>query len=79
MTGATMSSGRVATQDSIEQDADDLAALARSFGMVSAHITGNSFGAMIARWQAHHLVRGRDVGTNNTKSPSSPLADRGHK
>lgn len=48
-------SERLAAQGSIEEDADDLAALVRSLGIAPAHIVGNSFGASIVlRAAARH-------------------------
>jgi pimeloyl-ACP methyl ester carboxylesterase len=51
-------SERLATQGGIEEDADDLAELARTLGIVPAHIIGNSFGASIALRAA---IRHRDI------------------
>ena len=51
-------SERLATQGSIEEDVDDLAALVRRLGHAPGHIVGNSFGAAIVLRAA---VRHRDI------------------
>ena len=51
-------SERLATQGSIDEDADDLATLVRTLSIAPAHIIGNSFGAAIVLRAA---TRHRDI------------------